>query len=136
MKNTIIDAGPLIALFDRDDAYHSRIVASVRTYSGRFVSTWPVVTEAMHILRRFQLNQLSLLQWISSGGVQIANLDTAELPEMMALFGKYADVPMDFADCSIVQLAAKSGIHDIFTIDSDFTIYRVQGNKNFRFLAY
>lgn len=86
MISTLIDAGPLIALFDKDDAFHERMVECVRTYSGIFVSTWPVITEAMHILRRYHLNQRSLLQWIEAGGIRIIEITRDDLAEMIKIF--------------------------------------------------
>lgn len=43
------------------------------------------------------------------------------MPELMA---KYHDLPMDLADASLVAAAEQLGIKTIFTIDSDFQIYR------------
>ncbi|NMB98196.1 MAG: pilus assembly protein, partial [Clostridiaceae bacterium] len=32
MKKTLIDSGPLIALFDKDDKYHSPIIKFLKKY--------------------------------------------------------------------------------------------------------
>jgi len=45
---------------------------------------------------------------------------------------KYADVPMDFADACLVVLAERLGSDLIFTIDSDFRVYRWKGRRSFR----
>ena len=43
MVNTVlIDAGPLIALFDRDDKYHRAIVEFIKNTDYRFISTTAV----------------------------------------------------------------------------------------------
>jgi uncharacterized protein len=136
MVSTLIDAGPLIALFDRDDLFHQRMVQCVKSYTGIFVSTWPVVTEAMHMLRKYHLNQRSLLQWIEAGGIKIVEITRGDLSDMIGIFEKYRDIPMDFADCSIVHIAATQGIDQVLTIDSDFIIYRLRGKKRFRFLIF
>jgi len=39
---------------------------------------------------------------------------------------------MDFADSCLVYLAEKLNIDSIATIDRDFTIYRIQGNRKFK----
>ena len=44
---------------------------------------------------------------------------------MDALMAQYANVPMDLADASLVALAESRGIRRLFTIDSDFYIYRL-----------
>ena len=45
---------------------------------------------------------------------------------------KYADVPMDFADATLVGLAENRGITDVFTLDRrGFETYRINGKKPF-----
>jgi len=55
----------------------------------------------------------------------IAPLVTEDVPRIRALMDKYRDVPMDLADASIVRVAEREGMIDVFTLDKDFTIYRV-----------
>ena len=50
MQSTLIDAGPLIALFDSSDSYHKRAVAFLKNSQGSFITTWPVITEVSHML--------------------------------------------------------------------------------------
>ena len=45
---------------------------------------------------------------------------------------KYHDVPMDFADATLVVLAEETGIHEIFTLDlRGFQVFRILGKKPF-----
>jgi uncharacterized protein len=51
---------------------------------------------------------------------------------LWALMDKYADLPMDFCDASLVYLATSLKINRIATTDlRDFTVYRLPGNKRF-----
>ena len=46
---------------------------------------------------------------------------------------KYQDRPMDLADASLVVLAEKRGLRDIFTLDhADFQVYRISRRHAFR----
>jgi hypothetical protein len=48
---------------------------------------------------------------------------------------RYADHPMDFADATLVYLAARESIPTVFTVDqADFSTYRVAGRRRFRIL--
>jgi predicted nucleic acid-binding protein len=47
---------------------------------------------------------------------------------------KYKDIPMDFADASLVAAAERLGTNKIFTLDSDFYIYRINGRKHFEII--
>jgi predicted nucleic acid-binding protein len=44
---------------------------------------------------------------------------------MDALMAKYQNVPMDAADASLVAVAESRGFRRLFSIDSDFYIYRL-----------
>lgn len=44
---------------------------------------------------------------------------------MATLMQKYRDRPMDLADASLVVAAERLGLHRVFTLDSDFHIYRL-----------
>jgi predicted nucleic acid-binding protein len=50
----------------------------------------------------------------------------------MELTEKYSDLPMDFADATLVVTAEKTGIRQIISLDKDFDIYRLPGRENIR----
>ena len=69
MLNTVlIDTGPLIALFDRDDKYHTSIVEFIKNTNYRFISTTAVLTETMYMLDFNTAVQLNFLEWIMKEG--------------------------------------------------------------------
>jgi predicted nucleic acid-binding protein len=41
------------------------------------------------------------------------------------LIAKYHDVPMDFADATLVAVAEQERLDTVYTLDDDFQIYRV-----------
>ena len=53
------------------------------------------------------------------------DLTEDEIARMAALMDKYKDRPMDLADASLVAAAERLGMQRIFTLDSDFYIYRL-----------
>ena len=48
---------------------------------------------------------------------------------MAALMEKYQDIPMDLADASLVVVAESLPLHQVFTVDSDFYIYRLSNGS-------
>lgn len=45
---------------------------------------------------------------------------------------KYADLPMDYADATLVLLAERLGVFDVLTLDRrGFTVYRSTQGKHF-----
>ena len=126
MLNTVlIDAGPLIALFDRDDKYHTLIVEFIKNTNYRFISTTAVLTETMYMLDFNTAVQLNFLEWIMREGVIIHEIKQSNIKRIIDLTRKYSDRPMDFADATLVIAAEERGIRQIISIDSDFDIYRL-----------
>ncbi len=124
MRKCLIDAGPLIALFDRSDRYHATIRFFMGSFRGRLVTSWAVATETLHMLD-FNVNaQLDFLRWMERGALEIPVIEIGDISRIIAYSEKYADVPMDFADATLIILSENEKIRDIITIDSDFHIYR------------
>jgi len=124
MRNTLIDAGPIIALFNKNDKYHEKIKNFLRNYDGKLTSTWPVVTEVSYMLDFNVQTQIDFLTWIQLGGVSIEDIEKDDIGRIIELSKKYSDLPMDLADASLVVLSEKLKIRQIITIDSDYYIYR------------
>ena len=111
----LVDAGPLIALLNPRDHDHARCVAFLQGFTGNLITTWPVVTEASHMLSPKVNAQIALLKWIERGALEVRHIDVEAVRLMIAYTEKYRDRPMDLADASLVS------------IDSDFDIYRLPG---------
>ncbi len=124
MKSILIDAGPLIALFDKSDSYHEQAISFLKNFKGRLFTTWPVVTEASHMLGFSVKVQIALLEWINRGGLYLIEIETYHLTRLIELSEKFKDVPMDLADATLIVAAESNNIKEIATIDSDFYIYR------------
>ncbi|MBI2501697.1 MAG: hypothetical protein HYW07_00485 [Candidatus Latescibacteria bacterium] len=52
-------------------------------------------------------------------------LTPAEIDRMAVLMGLYRTTPMDLADASLVAVAESRSLHRVFTLDSDFYVYRL-----------
>ncbi len=123
---TLTDTGPLVALFARQDAHHFEcVVAGKLLPSGPLLTTWPCLTEAMYLLHRADgtRGQQALWESVSKEMVALLDLSSSELFHMQELMERYRNVPMDFADASLVAVAESRGIKRLFTLDSDFRIY-------------
>ena len=124
MRKTLIDAGPMIALFDKSDRYHKHVMKFLKDFDDELVTTWPVVTEVSHMLDFNIKVQIDFLKWLDIGAVNIYQTLQSDIKRIIVLSEKYIDVPMDLADSSLIVASEKLGIKDILTIDSDYDIYR------------
>jgi uncharacterized protein len=130
VPSIIVDAGPLIALFDRDDRHHSRSVSFVQACQSQLISNVPVLTETTFILRFSVDAQRDFLLW-ARRALEIDDRTAADLPRIAALLDKYRDAPADFTDVSLVALAERLNISQIASVDNDFAIYRLSGKRAF-----
>lgn len=130
-KKILVDAGPLIALFDRDDIHHANVKAFIQKFRGTLLTTHAVMTEVCHLLDFHRQAQLGFLRWAVAGGLMLLHIDQADLQRVVDLSEKYADVPMDYADATLVVLAERQNIREVLSIDSDFSIYRRWGKDVF-----
>ncbi|MCP4757419.1 MAG: type II toxin-antitoxin system VapC family toxin [Proteobacteria bacterium] len=130
-SKSLIDSGPLFALFDKDDKYHKRALRFLKQYDGEFYSTLAVVTEVCYLLDFSTQAQIHFLTWIRDGAVSIVDLDLKDLSRIIQLTEKYSDLPMDFADSTLVAIGERLDIFNIASIDSDFYIYRSSRKQAF-----
>jgi len=130
MPNTVlVDAGPLIALFDKDDFYHKSIKKFMSANNFKLITTTAVITETSHMLDFNIQTQIDFLKWINDKGIIIYDIQQKDMQRIIELSTKYSDIPMDFADATLVLAAEQTGIHKIISVDSDFEIYRLPGKE-------
>lgn len=125
------DTGPLVAILDRDDPDHERCTAALQRVRSPLITTWSIITEAMYLLAFSRQAQDGLLEMVQRGVTFVAPLTNQDMPRVRALVEKYKDVPMDFADATLVRIAEREGSLDVFTLDRDFTIYRAARGRHF-----
>lgn len=131
MPSIIVDAGPLIALFDRNDRHHLRAVQFIKACRSHLVTNLPVLTEATFLLRFSVDAQRDLLLWVHRA-MHVDVATSADLPRIADLLHKYRDLPADFADASLVALAERLNLLQVASVDKDFSVYRSLGRRAFQ----
>lgn len=135
-KRVVVDSGPLIALFDKDDTYHKTALTFIKSYKCELITNHAVITEVTHLLDFSVQTQLDFLEWIYNGGISVYEIAEVDLAHIIKLVKKYSDLPVDYADATLVALCDRIGIRDIASVDKDFTIYRTKHKKHFRNLFF
>lgn len=131
MLKTILDTGPIVAFFDEGDKHSVAIRNYLKTFQGKLFTTLAVITEASYLLDENKNRQLDFIEWIKDGAVTVIDISGDDFVLVHKYMKKYADTPMDFADASLVILAHKQNTKSIFTLDSDFLVYRTIDGKKF-----
>ncbi len=122
----LLDTGPMVAYLDGKDPSHSEVADCLDGFSGRLATTSAVVTEAMHLVAADSRGPRLLADWVSSSGAEVYDLSgPTELQQAVELMERYANLPMDFADATLLLLAEELGAHDLVTLDRrGFAAYR------------
>ena len=132
MSNLLVDSGPLVALLHKDAQDHALCVDVLKRLREPLLTTRMPVTEAMYLLGFSVEGRCALLKMIERGMLQVLSLDIDDLPSIRKLMQQYSDLPMDFADATLVQVAKRHDIHQVFTLDRRyFAGYRLRRGKAF-----
>jgi len=113
-----------VALLDRRDTYHGWVVERMSRLRPPFQTCEAVVAEAFHLLRHLPRARAAILEMIAGGVLTIPLLLSEQSRDVLALVGRYADVPMSLADACLVRMSELVPECVVFTLDSDFRIYR------------
>jgi hypothetical protein len=129
----LLDTGALVSLLDRSQSGHRDCARFLERWEGVIVSTEAVLTEATHLLGRVHGGRTACLDFFLSGGAILVPSAEAALRRCRRLLEEYSDLPMDYADSTLVALGEELDTNLVFTTDrKDFAVYRLRGRKSFR----
>ena len=132
VHGVLVDVGPMVAILNRRDRDHEACVNVLKKLRQPLLSTWMPVTQAMYSLDFSVAAQGALLEMIERGALRILDIGNQDLPGIRSLMKKYSDQPMDFADATLVQVARREALYEVFTLDQrDFGVYRLKQDKSF-----
>jgi predicted nucleic acid-binding protein len=125
----IVDTGPLVAFLDRGERHHAWTVEQVRGLEVPLLVCEPVLAEAMYLLSGQPKAQEALFDLLARRAMRIAFQVGEHVTELRALHRKYRDRPISLADACIVRMAEVFDRHQVFTLDSNFAVYRKHGRQ-------
>lgn len=120
----LIDTGPLVAFFDRQDQHHVWTKTQMAHLTTPLYACEAVLSEAFHLLEHVPRGTQQLIRFLERGAVAVPFSYTSHAGHIHELMDTYADQPMSFADACLVQMAEHRADPTIFTTDSDFQVYR------------
>jgi len=125
-RDLLLDTGALVSLLDRSQSRHRDFLDFYERWNGSVVSTEAVLTEATHLLGRLRGGATACLDFFLRGGATLVPSSRGALERCRGLVDKYSDLPMDYADATLVVLAEDLDTRRILTTDRrDFSVYRV-----------
>ena len=134
-ERILIDTGPMVALFSKDDEHHERCGDALTALIPPLLTCWPVVTEAAYLLRKRPVSLHQLFGSFNDGFFALLALNADDLPVIAALMKRYESAGVQFADAALAHLADRENIRTVFTTDRrDFSIIRLKRNRALRLI--
>ncbi|MGK7888725.1 MAG: type II toxin-antitoxin system VapC family toxin [Leptolyngbyaceae cyanobacterium] len=135
----IADTGFWLALADQKDIYHYAADQAFQNYDEPLITTWPVMAETCYLLldRKGVVAQVQFVRNYNQNLFTVFDLTIDHSERIAQLMEKYADLPMDLADASLVVLAEHLEHGRIFSVDQrDFNAYRWKNTQPFENLLF
>lgn len=134
-KRVLLDTGPLAALFNPADRAHVRAKTWFAGCDAVMVTTEAVITELATLLNDSTPMQVTALAWVEEarrhGHLEVHAV--RDYTEPADLLERYANLPCDYADATLIALANALDLREISTLDErDFSVYRLNRNRVFK----
>lgn len=125
----MLDTGPLVALLDRGDHYHEWSIAQWSRISPPILTCEAVIVEACFLLRKQSVDQMAVMEMVCRNTLAVDFQLATHADSVTQLLAKYRDIPMTLADACLVRISEIYPTLRVFTLDSDFKIYRRNGRQ-------
>lgn len=124
----LVDTGPLVAAFNRTDAWHEWAESTFLTIAEPFWTSESVITETAWNLGENSAAAREVLAAVGQGVIRILPVVASGAFRLAELMAKYER--MDVCDGSLVVLSEKFPRAKILTVDfRDFPVYRRFGDE-------
>ncbi|MCV7383410.1 PIN domain-containing protein [Mycolicibacter longobardus] len=137
MAAIVVDAGPLYAYVDADDAHHAPSLELLQTHPGPLIVPTLVITEVVYLLatRLGTEAEVRFLGDLADGAFAVEPVAAGDWLRIAELVARYRDLPLGTVDASAVATAERLGIGEIATVDRrHFTVIRPSHTESFTLL--
>ena len=131
----LLDTGPLVAYLDKTDQHHGWAVARFSELPIPFLTPEAVFSEVCFLLADSPRAVAKVGEYIGRGVLMTIPVGAVAQPRIFALMEKYRQVPMSYADACLLWLAETHPRSRVFTLDSDFGIYRLERARRVPLIA-
>lgn len=125
----LLDTGPLVSFLAAGLEHHAWVCEQWKRLHAPLLTCEPVLTEVACLLKREGRKTDPLFELLDRGVLRVGLEIQDQLPDLRTLMNRYRYRPMSLADACLVRLCEMHRDSTVFTLDSDFRIYRRHGNK-------
>ncbi len=123
-RRVILDTGPLVAIINGSDKYHKWAKLQWAQIEPPLLTCEGVLSEACFLLSGLDGGQIAVFELLKRRILHIPLIMIEHINQIAWLSQKYSNVPMSLADACLVKMAELYPESSVFTIDTDFSIYR------------
>lgn len=124
LQKVIVDTSALVASIDQSERHHEWVVQQLEQMEPPLLTCEAVISETWFLLGRVRGAREAFLPYLEQGQVQVVFSLESELASVLTLMKRYESVPASLADAELVRMAELNPQSSVFTLDSDFQIYR------------
>ena len=122
--NILIDTGPIVAFLNKNDQYHRFVIEQMESFAAPFYTCEAVLTESFFLMSRISTGVEKLIELLETQHIQLQPVYNDHQAAIHQRIQTYSNIPMSLADACLVHMAENSKGASIFTLDSDFQVYR------------
>ncbi len=126
-RRVIVDTGILVAVLNKNDRHHAWVVRELTQIEPPLLTCDAVISETCFLARNYAKQDI-LFKWLEQGTIKPVFQLADNIQAVRSLMVKYVNVPMSFADACLVRMAEVYEGSSVFSVDTDFLIYRKHGN--------
>ena len=123
-ESVLVDTGPLVAFLNRRDKFHNWALAQWDQIKPPMLTCEAVISEACFLLAQTGTGIDSVMQMIQRKITTVSFHLDGHIQPVKKLLLKYRSVPISLADACLIRMSELYPDSRIFTLDSDFNLYR------------
>ena len=123
-ENVLLDTGPLVAFLNRRDKFHNWALAQWDQIKPPMLTCESVISEACFLLAGTGTGIDSVMQMIQRKITIVSFHLDEHIRPVKKLLLKYRSVPISLADACLIRMSELHPDSRVFTLDSDFNLYR------------
>ena len=124
MIRVVIDTGPLVALLNKRDQYHSWARSVLGTIESPIFTCEAVLAETCFLLGKVKGGPDAILAMLAQDILKIDFSLPQEAAPVRALMSRFQSVPMSFTDACLVRMTELEPKSAVLTLNRDFLVYR------------
>ena len=123
-RGVLLDTGPLVAFLNRRDRYHTWAQSQWNQIEPPMFTCEAVLSEACFLLSDSLHGSGAVVELLQRGVFSLPVRLEDQAQAVGRLMEKYRSVPISLADACLVRMSELYSSSPVFTVDTDFGLYR------------